>query len=280
MSLKNMSQTDKEQTTAKENDFLLNYLLEAPTPLAIERSWECSLLSKQHLQKPILDVGCGDGIFAKILSKTKIDVGIDPNPIELTRAAKVGFYDELLECFGNEIQKSDNSFATIFSNSVLEHIEDLQPVLIEVRRLLTQNGTFYVTLPTDNFEKFTLISCFFEIIKARRASEIWHRLYNKFWQHHHCYDSEKWKSVFREAGFKVVSVKFYGTKNQCLLNDIMVPFCIFSFINRKFFKRWFVLNGLRELLVKTLIYPAVKRISAIQIVEEKHAGLVLIELKK
>ena len=280
MSSGKILQTDKEQIIAPNDDFLVNYLSEAPTPLAIERSWECFLLSKQNLRKPILDVGCGDGIFAKILSKTKIDVGIDPNSTELRRASKVGIYDELITCFGNEIRKRDNSFATIFSNSVLEHIEDLQPVLREVRRLLKENGTFYVTLPTDNFDKFTLLSCFFDIIKARRASKIWQRFFNRFWQHHHCYDGEGWRCVFREAGFKVVSVKFYGTKSQCLLNDVMAPFCIFSSINRKFFKRWFVFDGLRKILVKNLIYPALKKISAIQIVDEKHAGLVFIKLKK
>ena len=96
MSSEKKSVANGEKIILQKNNFLLDYLFETPTPLAIERSWECSLLSRQTLQKPILDVGCGDGIFAKVLSKTEMEVGIDPNPIEIERAAKVGIYKELL----------------------------------------------------------------------------------------------------------------------------------------------------------------------------------------
>ncbi|MFX6965391.1 methyltransferase domain-containing protein, partial [Acinetobacter baumannii] len=56
-------------------------------------------------------------------------------------------------CFGTDIDKPDGSYETIISNSVLEHIPDLIPVLKEARRLLADGGTFYVTVPSDRFER-------------------------------------------------------------------------------------------------------------------------------
>jgi len=60
-----------------KSDFLYNYLKQAPISLAIERSFECEILSKQKFQRPILDIGCGEGLFALILFDEKINVGID-----------------------------------------------------------------------------------------------------------------------------------------------------------------------------------------------------------
>src|SRR5947207_12297154 len=120
-----------------KHNFFRNLLKEAPLPLAIERSLECQILFKEEFKHPVLDIGCGDGIFASILFDEKIDVGIDPNEMELERAKTYNIYVELIKCFGNAIPKPSRSFNTIFSNSVLEHIPDIESVLKEIHRLLS-----------------------------------------------------------------------------------------------------------------------------------------------
>ena len=55
------------------------------------------------------------------------------NKVEIDRAADTMIYDELLLDFGDKIHKKDKSFNTIFSNSVLEHIEDIHAVLLEAK---------------------------------------------------------------------------------------------------------------------------------------------------
>ena len=54
-----------------KDNFLLNYLKKAPVPLAVERSLECEILSRQEFVRPILDIGCGEGIFASVLFRGK-----------------------------------------------------------------------------------------------------------------------------------------------------------------------------------------------------------------
>ncbi len=96
-----------------KTDFLYNYIKEAPLPLAIERTFECKILARQEFIHPILDIGCGEGIFAYVLFNENIDVGIDPDKKELKRALNYGMYKELINCFGDNIDKPDKFFKTI-----------------------------------------------------------------------------------------------------------------------------------------------------------------------
>ena len=65
MSSKQKHKKIQSELAVFNDNFLCNYLIDAPTPLAIERSWECILFSQEELKTPILDIGCGDGIFAR-----------------------------------------------------------------------------------------------------------------------------------------------------------------------------------------------------------------------
>ena len=53
--------------------------LKKPLPSAIEQTLECQILSSKTLEHPMLDLGCGDGIFAYVLFDEKNDIGIDHN---------------------------------------------------------------------------------------------------------------------------------------------------------------------------------------------------------
>src|SRR5947209_4491198 len=130
----------------------------APFALAFERTLECRIYESLRFERPILDVGCGEGLFAKIAFGEKIDTGIDPDEHEIERARELGAYQELIACWGNEIPKPDGYYKTIVSNSVLEHIPDLKPVLLEINRLLAPGGRFYMTVPSDKFDHYTVLN--------------------------------------------------------------------------------------------------------------------------
>ena len=83
------------------NAFLLDYLTEAPASLAVERSLECDILSQQRFSPPILDLGCGDGLFASTVTEEIIDVGVDPNQRALKKAGQRGRYHELIQSCGS-----------------------------------------------------------------------------------------------------------------------------------------------------------------------------------
>src|SRR6185503_13032670 len=86
-----------------------------------------------------LDLGCGDGILTDILFKRvgKVPrlVGVDIDPLETEAAAAYPFYERIHTCPAQAIPEPDDSFDYVVSNSVLEHIPDLESVIGEVARV-------------------------------------------------------------------------------------------------------------------------------------------------
>lgn len=232
--------------------FLKNYLIDAPLPLAVERSMECSILSQQEFPRPILDIGCGEGIFAKNLFDEKIDVGIDPNAKELKRAKDLDMYVELIECYGDQIPKPDESFNTIMSNSVMEHIPGIEAVLKEAYRLLKDRGIMHLTLPTSRFDHYTFTYQLLNKLGLTTLKDNYRKGFNKFWRHYHYYNKEQWAEMFEKHGFKVVRCQEYGSKNTCILNAALSPFSVFPFITKKISNQWFIFPNVRKFTSKIL----------------------------
>jgi len=112
------------------------------------------LLLKKHLNsfdRPILDLGCGDGQFATLLFD-KLEAGVDLSEAAIKAANKLDIYDELnvADCT-KRIPHSDNSFKTVYSNSVMEHIPDIEGTIKEVSRILESGGKFIITTYDDKF---------------------------------------------------------------------------------------------------------------------------------
>jgi SAM-dependent methyltransferase len=223
---------------ATNTTHLLNYISFAPLPLAFERTLECRIYSRYQFQRPILDLGCGDGLFAKILFADKIDTGVDLNPRELERARELGIYGEVIQCSGDAVPKLNGAYSTIFSNSVLEHIPNLQPVLYEMHRLLMLKGKFFVTVPSERFDDYSVINQLLTNLKLDKAAAGYRRIFNRFWMHYHYYSLEEWEQLFKKSGFRVVEAHEYNPKSICLLNDLLAPLSIVGFLCKRLTNRW------------------------------------------
>lgn len=231
-------------------DFWAEYTARAPLALAFERTLECSILTEQQFNRPVLDIGCGDGLFAKTLFNEPLDTGIDPDPSELREAHKTGSYRELLCCKGGTVPKPDGAFETILSNSVLEHIPDVTPVLKEAFRLLAPGGVFYFTVPTDTFEVWTVINQLISRAGLRNVSLSYRKLFNKFWNHFHAYTPSHWASLAVEAGFEVRELSRYNAPCVALTNDALVPFALPAMLLKRFCRRWVLSPAFRRLALR------------------------------
>jgi len=261
-----------------KDKFLYNYLKRVPLALGIERSLECEILSKQEFERPILDIGCGEGLFAFILFNEKLDVGIDPNAEELKTAEKYGMYKELVHCSGDNIPGNDGSFRTILSNSVLEHIPDLEPVLEEAHRLLHQEGRFYVTVPTDLFDHYNLLYQLSSGLGFKKLAERIRIFFNRFWNHYNFHNRANWEKIFNKAGFEIEDHVEYDPKPICLMNDLLVPFAFPAFIVKKAFNIWVLLPFIRGILVipsYLVIKMLIKKLK-----KRRDGGIIFFALKK
>jgi SAM-dependent methyltransferase len=236
-----------EEAVISPNNFLRSYLNVAPAALALERAIECEIHCRNEWPEPVLDIGCGDGIFVRMLRRKQISTGIDPDASEIVCAQNAGVYRELIACFGNNIPKPDESYRTIFSNSVLEHIPDLVPVLKEAHRLLADEGRFYVTVPSDRLELATAPARFLSAIGFRSLAQRYGKFYNRFWRHYHAYDDEGWRDLFTAAGFDVVEHIAYVPRDLSTAYDLMTGLALPGFVAKKLFNRWILVPGLRPL---------------------------------
>lgn len=102
--------------------------------------------------KKILEVGCGEGSFAKTLISGKREIwGVEYNA-EAANKAK----PELFKVFIGAIEEKmnelpDNYFDLIIFNDVLEHLIDPSGVLLDIRAKLSDNGQILASIPNLRF---------------------------------------------------------------------------------------------------------------------------------
>jgi ubiquinone/menaquinone biosynthesis C-methylase UbiE len=121
---------------------------------SLEKEWRLRTRSAEKLAAHIrnkkavniLEVGCGNGWFLNYLnSRLAIDCcGIDINEIELRQAASL--FPNISFVYG-DIRTSlfrDNSVDIILLASVIQYFEKLQPLLVELNRILTDNGEIHI----------------------------------------------------------------------------------------------------------------------------------------
>ena len=221
--------------------FFEEYVRPVPLPLAVERAIECEIYTSYEFERPVLDVGCGDGIFASILFKDRVDTGIDPDDSELSIARELDCYEELIACGGDNIPKPDGHYRTIFSNSVLEHIPDLPPVLDELHRLLHPDGQLLVTVPTHRFQHYTFGNLVLRALRLNRAATRWQSFFKRFWNLHNVNAPETWRAMFERAGFALEESFEYESPRLTLLKEVLMPFSAPGAVEKRLLNRWTIL---------------------------------------
>lgn len=106
-------------------------------------------LNKNKKNICILDAGCGDGILIKKLSKHNFSnlYGIDFN--ENVESLKIDNANIICGDLNKTIYE-DNQFDIIFILDTLEHIKDVSKVIVELHRILKEDGIIITSLPTEN----------------------------------------------------------------------------------------------------------------------------------
>ena len=150
-------------------DYLWLQLRDLPYFRALMRAVEASFYADLHLPQPILDVGCGDGHFVTVAFDQKIAVGVDPWAAPLREAAQRGGYRSLCRADGARMPFPDAYFESAISNSVLEHIPQVQDVLQETGRVLKPGAPFVFCVPNQRFLESLSIGRFLDAVSPEAA---------------------------------------------------------------------------------------------------------------
>lgn len=209
--------------------YLDAYLKNKPLFYSFIRPKELKMFHDQMpFRRPILDFGCGDGFYAKVLfEKNKIDVGIDNNKEILSNALKSEIYKKVIIYDGKRLPFKSEYFSTVVSNCVLEHVFDVDYSLKEIFRVLKKKGIFIVTVATINWENYLFF--------GRIFGDFYKRLFRKVQRHNSLLSEKKWCEVFENAGFKILKKEGYISKRETEIIEMSHYFSVIKEVIDKVF---------------------------------------------
>jgi SAM-dependent methyltransferase len=191
------------------DDLLFRHLKALPAFRGLLRAVEARFHEGLPLPEPALDLGCGDGHFASETFDHPLAAGVDPWWLPLKEARVRAAYHTLAQADGAHLPFANGHFASAVSNSVLEHIPDLDPVLADLNRVLRPGAAFVFCSPSDHFLEFLSISRALRRVGLRGLAEAYERFFNRISRHHHCDSPDVWRERLGRAGFAVERHWYY-----------------------------------------------------------------------
>ena len=219
-------------------DFLWLHIRDLPYFRSLLRAVEAQFYQDIDLPAPTLDVGCGEGHFAKLVFDRKIDVGLDPwhGPIHEARTRQT--YLALTEADGGKMPYPDAHFASAFSNSVLEHIPHVEEVLVETARVLKPGALFAFCVPNDRFDENLSIAVFLDKLGLTGLAKRYRAFFDYIARHQHLNGAETWKKRLEQAGFVVEKWWHYFPPEALAVLEWGHYFGLPSYITHKIFGHW------------------------------------------
>ncbi len=188
-------------------DFLCVYAFQPAT--AFWRAVEVAALRRYlPMTGTILDLGCGDGKLTSIALGSFVNnlilVGIDSDADETSQAARLGIYHRVFTCPASRIPEDSASFDAVISNSVLEHIEDIEETIAEVSRLLKHGGRFIFTVPGSDFH-----ACLYGPLRHRASRQAYLDDMDKRLVHYRYWNLQQWQECLERYGMRVTAHEEY-----------------------------------------------------------------------
>lgn len=213
-------------------------LRELPAFRALLRAVEVRCYAELPLPRPVLDLGCGDGHFASMAFPQRLDVGLDPWWGPLQEARQQQSHAMLNHADGARMPYPAAAFATVVSNSVLEHIPQVEPVLAEVARVLQPGGAFYFCVPGPNFRHFLSVGRALDAVGLHGLAEAYRRLFDRISRHYYYDDAAGWQQRLERAGLRLERWWPYFSKRALAALEWGHPLGLPTVLVKKLIGRW------------------------------------------
>ncbi len=213
-------------------DYLYLHLRDLPYFRALIRGVEATYYQTLDLPAPVLDVGCGDGHFASLVFDRRIDVGLDPWTGPIHEAGKRNSYCLLVQADAARSPFSDGTFASAFSNSVLEHIPHIEAVLADVARCLRPEAPFYFCVPNERYLS--------ELSLPRLLGKGYTEWFRRISRVQHADGPPVWEARLEKAGFKLEKWWHYFSPAAMRVLEWGHYFGLPSLVVRKLTGKWII----------------------------------------
>lgn len=225
---------------------LKDYLSCAPVVLALIRAIDCRYFLEAKIEGRILDLGCGDGLFTKILFKSSRDrvfAGIDLNLIELKKAKESNVYRYLVDGNITNLPFQSNYYDAVISNSVLEHVQDIDLAIKEINRILKTGGYLVFTVPSQYLSQHLFFSAVMKKIGLAYFATRYNAFKNKIWKHLHIYPAKVWIDKLNAHSLNIIRLNYIHPQAVTRICDIFTLFGAVSLLWRKLFNRLVLFPG-------------------------------------
>lgn len=224
-----------------DEDILFDYLSRAPASLALVRGMEGKLFRRSRLTSPILDIGCGDGLFASMVFRQPIDVGIDLNPNELRKVPTPDRYRARINANTRSLPFRSNHFQTVISNCVFEHVPSLDAPFAEIHRVLKPGGKYVFTTHSHLYGDYLFWRDACYRLKLYRLGDWYARSVNRVFKHHSMLSPPQWQALLQRSGFREVRISYYLSRRAMHIFDLLLPGSLPARLNQALWGRWAIL---------------------------------------
>jgi SAM-dependent methyltransferase len=231
------------QRETMSNPYIAPHLAELPLHLVLIRSTECLLLSKIPFQRPLLDIGSGDGHFAAALFAEPADAGVDVSIGAIREAQKRKAHRNLIGASATHLPFRDGSFQTVICNSTFEHIRDTDHAVSEAGRVLDTGGLLLATMPSEYFNSYMLPFRLARLLGLRALGERYVRWFNRRAQHFHLDAPEVWRHRFEAAGLQVTQFRYYFPRASHVIFELAHYTSAPSLLVKRLLGRWVIWRG-------------------------------------
>ena len=224
----------------RDKDYLWLNLRDLPYFRAMLRAVEAQFYQGFELPAPILDLGCGDGHFATVAFDHQLDVGLDPWTGPIHQAARRGGYRALVQAEGGKMPFPDEYFASALSNSVLEHIPQVEVVLAELRRVLKPGAPFLFCVPNPRYLSELSIPAILKQFGLKKIGHVYTEWFRRMSRTHHAVDPNIWQGWLEDAGFRLEQWWHYFSPNAMRMLEWGHYFGAPTLLPHALFKRWII----------------------------------------
>ena len=231
------------------DDILWRHLSSLPYFRGFLRAVEDRFYQELDLQRPILDLGSGDGHFASVAFEHQLDVGLDPWLAPMEEARQRNAYRLLVLGEGARIPCRDQLFSTVTSTSVLEHVPKLTSVFQEVARVLKPGGQFIFCVPNHRFPKALWGRRFLSKIHLLGLGSAYSRFFNRIARHAHTDPPEVWENRLSDAGFDLIQTWDYFPPEALTILEFGHPLGLPALISKKLLGRWVLIPKRWNLII-------------------------------
>lgn len=169
--------------------------------MSLWRSWEFAAYQKYQIDGRILDLGCGDGRYFRLIWPNATDVvGVDMDLGVAELGRQSGVYAKVHVAAAHQIPEVSETFDYVFANCSLEHMDHLDAVLAEIHRCLKLGGRLLCSVVTDRFIQWSLLP---NLIAMAGFDDTAKSLQKDFTAYHHLVNPlsvDEWQQKFAQAG--------------------------------------------------------------------------------